>query len=46
MRDREGNRVFDRANWQRKARPPTWFQRAEIEKAPELSSTSKTTEVV
>jgi hypothetical protein len=32
MRDGEEFRVFDRANWQRKARPPTWFQRTEIEK--------------
>jgi hypothetical protein len=44
MRDGERNRVFDRANWQRKARPPTWFQRAEIEKSPELSPTPKRTE--
>jgi len=32
MRDSEEFRVFDRESWQRKARPPTWFQRAEIEK--------------
>jgi hypothetical protein len=32
MEDGKLSRVFDRANWQRKARPPTWFQRAEIEK--------------
>jgi len=32
MRDENGFRVFDRESWQRKARPPTWFQRAEIEK--------------
>jgi len=32
MRDGEEFRVFDRESWQRKARPPTWFQREEIEK--------------
>jgi hypothetical protein len=37
--------VFDRENWQRKARPPAWFQRAEIEKQPELPTNAKPTEV-
>jgi len=45
MRDGEGPRVFDRANWQRKARPPTWFQRTEIEKRSELPSHAEPTEV-
>jgi hypothetical protein len=45
MRDGEGFRVFDRESWQRKARPPTWFQRAEIEKRSELPTDPKPTEV-
>jgi hypothetical protein len=32
MRNGVGFRVFDRANWQRKARTPAWYRRAESEK--------------
>jgi hypothetical protein len=44
MVDGQGLRVFDRENWQRKARPPTWFQRAEIEKRSLPTANSPTTE--
>ncbi len=45
MQSGEGLRVFDRANWQRKTRPPAWFQRAEIEKRSSRPADPKPTEV-
>jgi hypothetical protein len=32
MRNEETPRVFDRANWRRKARVPTWIRSNETEK--------------
>jgi hypothetical protein len=44
MRIGQGIRVFERANWQRKARTPTWLRRAESEKRPASVPERKVTE--
>jgi len=44
MRPGQGFRVFDRADWRRKARVPDLAQRAEIEKRPSQVADRKTQE--
>jgi len=45
MRSGERSSVFDRTNWERKTRAPSWYRRAELEKHPAPEVERKATEV-
>jgi len=45
MRPGKEHRVFDRANWRRKARAPLWMRREETERVPAAVDSRKPLEV-